>query len=172
MKMLSGIVIGIILTLVAMGAIGYTVIVNGWVPARMDEAPSALEKWAAKTSLHATLKREATETSPIPANEETLMAGAKIYSSNCSGCHGTPTEKTPAFSKGMTPGPTLFGDGDLVADDPEGSIYWKVEHGVRFTAMPSFKPILSNNEIWQVTLFLKHMDKLPPSVEKYWNTME
>lgn len=112
MKMLSGIIIGIILTLVTMTSVGYVVVTSGWVPARVDETPSALETWAAKHALHATLQREATEASPIPANEANLMSGAKIYSSNCSGCQGTPTEKEPAFSN---PRPTLFGNGDLVS---------------------------------------------------------
>lgn len=172
MKLFIGIAIGVILSLVIMASAAYLVITGGWVPARVDQPPSALETWAAKHALHATLQREATETSPIPAEEANLMAGAKIYSSNCSVCHGTPTEKEPALSKGMSPGPTLFGSGDLVTDDPEGSIYWKVEHGIRFTAMPSFKPVLNKNEMWQVVLFLKNMDKLPAPVQKYWSTMK
>jgi mono/diheme cytochrome c family protein len=137
----------------------------------MDEAASPLEKWAARSSLHATLKREATESCPIAANEENLMAGAKIYSSNCSVCHGTPIEKIPPLFKGITPAPPLFAN-DPVTDDPESSTHWRVEHGIRFTAMPSFKQILSSNEMWQVTLFLRHMDKLPAPVDKYWSTMK
>ncbi len=68
--------------------------------------------------------------------------------------------------------PTLFGNGDLVADDPEAYIYFKTKHGIRFTGMPAFKGMLKDDEIWQVTLFLKHMDKLPASVDSSWKSMK
>jgi mono/diheme cytochrome c family protein len=43
-----------------------------------------------------------------------------------------------------------------------------VRHGIRLTGMPSFHETLSDRQIWEVALFLKHMDKLPPKVERDW----
>lgn len=51
-----------------------------------------------------------------------------------------------------------------VSDDPPGETYWKVANGLRLTGMPSFNKILSENEMWQVTLLLANADKpLPPA---------
>jgi hypothetical protein len=36
--------------------------------------------------------------------------------------------------------------------------------------MPAWNPTLSEQEIWQVTTFLSHMDKLPPQVSDEWKT--
>jgi mono/diheme cytochrome c family protein len=171
-KLIGGILIGAGLTLVAIAATGYALVYNGWVPAGMDQPPSAFEKWAARTSLHATMKREATATSPLPASEENLMAGAKVYQASCLVCHGAPQNKETDFSKALSPKPPQFADGEDVTDDPEGSTYWKVNHGIKFTAMPSFKQILSNDQMWQVALFLKHQDKLPANVDKLWQAMK
>jgi Cytochrome C oxidase, cbb3-type, subunit III len=56
--------------------------------------------------------------------------------------------------------PQLAKDG--VEDDPEAVSFWKVKHGIRFTAMPSFAPTLQDEQIWKIAMFLKRMDKLPP----------
>ena len=170
-KMILGFLIGVVVSILGAGVGAYVVLTSGIVPARQDEPPIPIEKWAARTSLKATLKREATEQSPIPANEENLSAGATVYEQNCSGCHGTPSNPDPAFAKGFSPGPTLFAHDD-VTDDPEGVIYWKAKHGIRFTGMPAFSPMLKDKEIWQVALFLKNMDKLPAPVEEHWKAMK
>ncbi len=164
--------LGTVLTLLLVALTAYLVITSGFIPARQDEASSGLEAWAAHKSLSATIAREAKSQSPIPADEENLMAGAKVYAGNCSGCHGSPLVPSPDFAKGYSPDPTLFANGDMVTDDPEGNIYWKIDHGIRFTGMPSFNKMLNEKELWQVTLFLKHMDKLPAPVDEYWKHMK
>jgi hypothetical protein len=51
-----------------------------------------------------------------------------------------------------------------VSDDPPGETHWKVENGIRLTGMPSFKKVLTDTEMWQVTLLLANADKpLPPA---------
>jgi hypothetical protein len=52
-----------------------------------------------------------------------------------------------------------------VSDDDPGETYWKVANGIRLTGMPAFSHILSQTEMWQVTLLLKRADSIPPSVE-------
>ena len=50
-----------------------------------------------------------------------------------------------------------------VTDDPPGETYWKVANGIRLTGMPSYKGVLSDTEMWQVSLLLANADKpLPP----------
>lgn len=166
---IGGFLAGVIVCLLA----AYCIILSGVVPARQDEPSSQFETWAAHQSLRATINREtASLKSPLPADEPNLAAGAKVYAGNCSGCHGAPLSPTPAFGNGYSPAAPFFASGDTVTDDPEGKIFWKVEHGVRFTGMPSFSKLLTENEIWQVTLFLKNMDKLPKSVNDTWKSMK
>jgi mono/diheme cytochrome c family protein len=62
--------------------------------------------------------------------------------------------------------PQLASDG--VEDDPEGWTFWKIKNGIRWTGMPSWKGALSDQQIWTLALFLKHMDKLPPEPEATW----
>jgi mono/diheme cytochrome c family protein len=59
-----------------------------------------------------------------------------------------------------------------VEDDPEGVTFWKIKHGIRLTGMPSFRSSLSDQQIWTLALFLKHMDKLPPAVQQTWQQVQ
>ena len=72
-----------------------------------------------------------------------------------------------AAAKGLSPAPPQLAR-DGVEDDPEGVIYWKIAHGIRFTGMPAFGKSLAQPDIWKVTLFLKQMNALPPAPRQAW----
>ena len=169
--MTKGIIAGIILTLLA-GLLGaYLFVATGCMPANADGTPPALEKWMARASLRATLNREAPKgDNPQKLTDANLIAGIKLYAANCAACHGASDGEASNIAKGLYQhAPQLMKHG--VEDDPEGKIYWFIKHGVRLTGMPAFSPTLTEDEIWQVTLFLKHMDSLTPAAEKAWKAV-
>ena len=58
-------------------------------------------------------------------------------------------------------------------DDPAGETYWKIEHGIRFTGMPSYAGTLGEEQIWHIAYFLKNGTetgtvKMPAAAEKAW----
>ena len=59
-----------------------------------------------------------------------------------------------------------------VEDDPDGVIYWKLDHGIRWTGMPAFGKTLADKQLWQLTLFLKKMDHLPPAAQRAWQQVK
>jgi thiosulfate dehydrogenase len=142
------------------------------MPANADAKPSKLETWAAKTSLHATLRREAPKApNPLPLDDANLIAGIKLYGANCIVCHGGADAKVSNVARGLYQhAPQLAKDG--VEDDPDGVTYWKLAHGIRLTGMPAFGPTLQERQLWQLTLFLKHMDRLPPAADKAWKALK
>lgn len=133
----------------------------GCMPVATASAPLPLEKWAAKTALHAKLRSEAPKQSPIQANETNLTAGAEVYRANCAMCHGKLNEGKTQFAKGMFPPPPQFFHGAGVTDDPAGYTYWKVANGIRLTGMPAFAPSLTELQMWQVSEMLANANNLP-----------
>ena len=149
------------LALVSLAAFG--AVKTGAVPARQDLRPSKLESWLARTSLKATIDREAPPP-PYPygpPSEADFVAGANLYVQNCAVCHGTTHSSPSAIARGLSVRAPQFAKHG-VDDDPEGETYWKVEHGVRMTAMPAYDKTLDEKAIWQLTYFLKHLRALPP----------
>ncbi len=90
--------------------------------------------------------------------------GQGVFQTHCAVCHGLPDAQKTAIAQGMFPVPPQLFD-HTVTDDPEGETYWKVTHGIRLSGMPGFGKTLSENERWQVTMFLAHVDKLPAAAK-------
>jgi len=168
--MFRGFVLGVLATIVVALVGGYLVLRSGVVPANADAKPGLLETWAAKTSLHATLAREAPQgPNPVALTDANLVAGIGLYRQHCAICHGTAKGDASAspVAKGLYPQPPQLAT-DGVEDDPEGYSFWKIKHGIRWTGMPSWKSALTDQQVWTLALFLKHMDKLPPAAEQAW----
>jgi mono/diheme cytochrome c family protein len=163
--------VGVVATLLLLVLGAYVGIRAGMMPANADAKPSGLERWAARTSLHATLAREAPRIdNPEAATDANLAAGIKLYANNCAVCHGAADGKATKVARGLYQKPPQLAN-DGVEDDPDGVIYWKIAHGIRLTGMPSFDVTLRDEQIWQVTLFLKHMDHLPPAPQRLWKAV-
>lgn len=168
--MMRGFILGIAVALLVALLGAYVILQSGLVPANADAKPGGLELWAANTSLKATLQREAPRSAnPIALSDEHLSDGVRLYGQHCAICHGAAAGDASAspVAKGLYPKPPQLAT-DGVEDDPEGFSYWKIKHGIRLTAMPSWKDSLSDEQIWTLALFLKYMDKLPPSVQQEW----
>lgn len=168
--MARGIVIGIVLTIVVLLGGAYVVLRSGLIPANADATPGALENFAAGTSLRATLNAQAPQgANPVQLNDANLLAGMTLYAEHCTVCHGTAEGEKSAtpIAKGEYPAPPQLAS-EGVEDDPEGWTFWKIKHGVRWTGMPSWSTTFTDQQIWTLALFLKHMDKLPPAVQSAW----
>ena len=164
-RVLLGIVLGAILAPVAVLAWLYF----GRVPVAVVDPPLPQEQLLTAVPLRARFQRELVRTVPIPADGNNLAAGAEVYRDQCSGCHGL-HGKPSSFAAHMYPdAPPLWekhNDSNVVgvSDDPPAETHWKVANGIRLTGMPAFNQVLTENQMWQVSLLLANADKpLPPS---------
>ncbi len=170
--MMRGIIAGVVGTFIVVGALLYIALKTGSIPANADAKPSKFERWAASTSLHATLARQAPRTAnPVRLTDAHLIAGVKLYAKNCAVCHGVSDGMPSTIARGLYQNAPQFAK-DGVEDDPEGVTYWKIDHGIRLTGMPAFGASLDRTQLWQLALFLKHMDRLPPSPEREWKVIK
>jgi thiosulfate dehydrogenase len=146
----------------------------GPLPVAVADKPFPFEKQIVSVPLDARIDRES-KTAPFGTSEDVFESGAHIYRAQCAECHGTPGHDVP-YAKHMYPAaPQLWkkhsrGNVVGVSDDETGETYWKVANGIRLTGMPSFNHVLSDTEMWQVSLLLKNADKdLPNPVTQILN---
>lgn len=160
---------GFVAALIVVGVAAFAAILTGHVPARADGPMMPGEKWAAHTSLNATLSREAPKPPyPYPPSDQDIAAGAKLYVQNCAVCHGTANTNPNAIAHGLGVQPPQFNKHG-VDDDPEGVTYWKIEHGIRFTGMPAYDKSLDEKAIWELTYFMKRVPhELPAGAKSIW----
>lgn len=160
-------IIGLVIGLVLPAIGGYIYLSQGFAPIATSAKPMPFEQKAANMIVRAHMSKEAPKNEPaIPPDETNLTAGAAIYADNCAFCHGVPDTPATKAAKGMFPlPPQLFTHDEMVTDDPTGKIYWKVKNGLRMTGMPGFGEMLTDNQMWQVSLLLKNADKISPAVK-------
>jgi thiosulfate dehydrogenase len=155
-------VLGIDAAVLLAGAGAYAFLRAGGVSMATTAPPLPLEHAVARLALRASFRNSLALKNPRPLDDTNLVAGAQVYQRNCAVCHGAAGTAPTAVAKGMfPPPPQLFEARDMITEDPEGEIYWKVTHGIRLTGMPGFESTLSDTERWQLTMLMAHADKLP-----------
>ena len=138
----------------------------GSPPVATTDKPFPFEQQIVKVPLQARIDREL-KTAPFGTSEDVYESGAKVYREQCAGCHGTPGHDV-AFAKHMYPAaPQLWkkhakGGVVGVSDDDAGETYWKVANGIRLTGMPAYDKVLTDTQMWQVSLLLKNADQQLP----------
>jgi thiosulfate dehydrogenase len=165
------IVLGFLLAIVVI-AVGAAVYLKwGSPPVATADKPFPFEKAVVHVPLNARIDREM-KTPPFGVGEDVYEGGAKVYRADCAMCHGTPGHDVP-FAKTMYPtAPQLWkkhakGNVVGVSDDEPGETYWKVANGIRLTGMPAYDHVLTDTQMWQVSLLLKNADQqLPDPVVK------
>ncbi|MGB8260172.1 MAG: cytochrome c [Terracidiphilus sp.] len=164
-KALLGVVVGVLLV---------PLVVVGWLwlgkpPVAVADPPLPQERQLTGVPLHKRIAREMPKSAPLNADEETLVAGAQIYRDQCAVCHGFHGRPSAIGGRIFPDAPPLWekhphGDVVGVSDDPPGETYWKVVNGIRLTGMPAYKGLLTEAQMWQVSLLLANADKpLPPA---------
>jgi mono/diheme cytochrome c family protein len=163
--------LGFLFALICLFSGGWAYLKFGRPPVAVSDPAFPFERQIVHVPLGARIAREMKQP-PFGASEDVFEAGARIYRSDCAECHGIPGHDQP-YAKYMYPrAPQLWkkharGTVVGVSDDEPGETYWKVANGIRLTGMPSYQHILTETQMWQVTLLLKNADQpLPGPVEK------
>jgi mono/diheme cytochrome c family protein len=97
---------------------------------------------------------------PIAYSPQSVAGGKEAFSHYCVACHGMDGQDTGVpFADQMDPPVPSLGS-DEVQSYTDGQLKWIVDNGVAPSGMPASRGILSDDEQWQIVLFLRH---LPPA---------
>ena len=162
-RVLSVFALGVMCAMVGAFAFAFIYFKWGHPPVATADKPFPFEAQIVQVPLNARIDREM-QKAPFPDSDEVNLDGAMVYKDQCATCHGVPGEDV-AFATHMFPvAPQLFkkhakGNVVGVSDDEVGETYWKVKNGIRLTGMPAFGKVLTDEEMWDVSLLLKNADQ-------------
>ncbi|MDX1531635.1 MAG: cytochrome c, partial [Rhodothermales bacterium] len=89
--------------------------------------------------------------------------GRRVYYENCVFCHGDDMHGDGHFAHGFDPIPANFADAQTIGILQESYLFWRIANGGPglpqestpwASAMPAWEPFLTEEEIWDVILFL------------------
>ena len=159
--------LGFVIAAIAVLAAEFVYVRFGFVNPRADITENSVEKSIAMPALDASVDRHAPDVkNPVPPTNDNLIAGMKLYQTSCASCHGDIQRPDALLADALYPrAPQFVKD---APDMPENQNFYIIRHGVRLSGMPAWDKALTEQEMWQLTTFLSHMDKLPPQIEAQW----
>lgn len=95
--------------------------------------------------------------------QSAVSAGSEVYYQNCFYCHGDLLDGEGLYSRGLYPLPTNFLDLGTIAQLQESYVFWRITTGgvglpegatPWNSVMPAWHETLSEQEVWEVILFL------------------
>jgi mono/diheme cytochrome c family protein len=100
------------------------------------------------------------EKNPQGATPQTIADGKEAFSHYCAACHGNDGQNTGVpFADRMSPPVPSLASLD-VQSYTDGQLKWVIDNGIWPSGMPGSKGILSDDEIWSIVVYLRH---LPPA---------
>lgn len=122
--------------------------------------PSLLERKVVVGTEHDITVGNRSHKNPLPLTKETLAAGKEAFGHYCVVCHGLDGQLTGVpFAANMSPPIPSLASGQ-VQGYTDGQLKWVIDNGLAPSGMPASKGTLSDEEIWSIVLFIRH---LPPA---------
>jgi mono/diheme cytochrome c family protein len=122
--------------------------------------PGRVETAVVTYAKHHVLIGDRKEKNPLPDTPENRADGKEAFSYYCVACHGMDGQNTgvPFASRLSPPIPSLASR--EVQSYTDGQLKWILDYGIWPSGMPASKGTLSDDELWSIVLFLRH---LPPA---------
>lgn len=97
---------------------------------------------------------------PVQESADALADGKEAFSHYCIACHGVDGQNTgvPFAEKLSPPAPSLASS--EVQSYTDGQLKWVIDNGIWPSGMPGSRGTLSDEEIWSIVLYIRH---LPPA---------
>jgi mono/diheme cytochrome c family protein len=122
--------------------------------------PGKLEASVVTAAKHRVFIGNRAQKNPLPATPARIANGKEAFSHYCVACHGMDGQNTGVpFATHMSPPVPSLASAD-VQQYSDGQLKWIVENGIWPSGMPGSKGALSDEEIWSIIVFLRH---LPPA---------
>ncbi|MBS1822083.1 MAG: c-type cytochrome [Acidobacteria bacterium] len=99
------------------------------------------------------------QTNPIQTTPQSISDGKHAFGFYCVVCHGRDGQNTGVpFANGVSPPIPSLASAE-VQSYSDGQLKWIIENGIAPSGMPASRGILSDDDMWSIVIYLRH---LPP----------
>ena len=126
------------------------------------EQPAQVERWLARLARATAIPTEAKRrANPIPDTPEVLAEARAHWADHCAGCHANDgSGDTQTGKRTYPPSPDMRqADTQRLTD---GELFYIIQNGVRFTAMPAWggDSEHAEHDSWKLVRFIRHLPTL------------
>src|SRR5215472_9206852 len=120
-------------------------------------APSKVESTVANEVKHEVTVGGKDVKNPIPYTADAAKEGQEHFGHHCGICHGLDGQGTGVpFATKMQPPVADLSSKD-VQGYADGQLKWIIENGIAPSGMPGWKGILTDEEMWNMVLYIRHL---------------
>lgn len=102
--------------------------------------------------------------SSVPAapkdSVSSVSAGETLFGMGCATCHGQDGRKPAPIGQAMYPRVLDLGSPE-VQGMSDRELFWVIKNGIRLSGMPGFAKIESDEQIWELTYYVRSLGKQP-----------
>lgn len=122
--------------------------------------PGNFENQVMRRAKHDVFVGNGQERNPIMFSPSALADGKEAFSHYCVACHGMDGQNTGVpFADRMSPPVPSLASAEIQGYT-DGQLKWVIDNGIWPSGMPGSKGTLSDEEIWSIVIYLRH---LPPA---------
>jgi cytochrome c553 len=119
--------------------------------------PSTLETKTITFAKHHLFIGNKNQKNPLPGTHQTWEDGREAFSHYCVACHGTDAQNAGVpFADHISPPIPSLASAE-VQRYSDGQLKWILDNGVRPSGMPGSRGTLSDEELWSIVVFLRHL---------------
>jgi len=105
---------------------------------------------------------------PIKSSKASIATGSKLFQQYCAACHGANAEGDGMAGQALNPKPANLRV--MSGGHPDGDFAYKIREGRG--AMPSWKNILKEEQVWHIVNFVQDLKNNPMSSDKHGDEHE
>ncbi len=98
-------------------------------------------------------------TAPLE-NASSIATGNSLFGMACATCHGQDGRTPTPLGKSMYPRALDLGAPE-VQTMSDAEIFWVTKNGIRLSGMPGFANINTDEQIWQLTYYIRSLGEQP-----------
>ncbi len=121
--------------------------------------PGRWEAQIASSAKHRVLIGDRDTRNALAPTIENIAAGRQTFSHYCFACHGLDGQNTGVpFAEAMSPPVPSLASSSVQAYT-DGQLHWIIANGLWPSGMPAAKGILTEEEIWSIVLYIRHLPR-------------
>ncbi len=119
--------------------------------------PGRIETAAVQWTKHNITVGGARDKNPIQSSVDQIEAGKRAFGFYCVVCHGRDGQNTGVPFAGATSPPIPLLTSADVQRYSDGQLKWIIENGISPSGMPASKGILSDDDMWTIVIYVRHL---------------
>jgi Cytochrome c, mono- and diheme variants len=157
------IILTLIVFVVVLIAAFFIFIYSGVYNISAIESHTGLTEWVLTTAMDQSVRSHADGVKvPALSDESLIEEGFHHFDAMCVQCHGAPGMVEPELGRGLNPEPPDLAEEVEEGEWSDAELFWITKHGIKMSGMPAFGPTHTDEELWGIVAFLKHLPDLSP----------